>query len=63
MAGHSHWAGIKHKKGLMDAKRGKIFSKLSNLCLKIPSVIWENLYFGSPLNLKNSSILSNLVTV
>ncbi|HON43739.1 MAG TPA: YebC/PmpR family DNA-binding transcriptional regulator [Planctomycetota bacterium] len=29
MAGHSHWAGIKHKKGLMDAKRGKIFSKLS----------------------------------
>ncbi len=27
MAGHSHWAGIKHKKGVVDAKRGKIFSK------------------------------------
>ncbi len=27
MAGHSHWAGIKHKKGANDAKRGKIFSK------------------------------------
>ena len=27
MAGHSHWAGIKHKKGVNDAKRGKIFSK------------------------------------
>lgn len=27
MAGHSHWAGIKHKKGVADAKRGKIFSK------------------------------------
>ncbi len=27
MAGHSHWAGIKHKKAVMDAKRGKIFSK------------------------------------
>lgn len=31
MSGHSHWAGIKHKKGLEDAKRGKIFSKLSRM--------------------------------
>ncbi len=29
MAGHSHWAGIKHKKAVIDAKRGKIWSKLS----------------------------------
>ena len=29
MAGHSHWAGIKHKKALIDAKRGKTWSKLS----------------------------------
>lgn len=29
MSGHSHWAGIKHKKGLADAKRGKLFSKLT----------------------------------
>lgn len=29
MAGHSHWAGIKHKKALIDSKRGKIWSKLS----------------------------------
>ena len=29
MSGHSHWAGIKHKKGLVDAKRGKLFSKLA----------------------------------
>lgn len=28
MAGHSHWAGIKHKKALTDAKRSKSFSKL-----------------------------------
>lgn len=27
MAGHSHWAGIKHKKGLADKKKGKVFSK------------------------------------
>lgn len=27
MAGHSHWAGIKHRKGAQDKKRGKIFSK------------------------------------
>ena len=29
MAGHSHWAGIKHKKGRADKQRSKIFSKLS----------------------------------
>jgi YebC/PmpR family DNA-binding regulatory protein len=29
MSGHSHWATIKHKKGATDAKRGKLFSKLS----------------------------------
>ena len=29
MAGHSHWAGIKHKKNRVDKQRSKIFSKLS----------------------------------
>ena len=29
MAGHSHWAGIKHKKGKADKQRAAIFSKLS----------------------------------
>jgi len=29
MAGHSHWAGIKHKKAAIDNKRGKLWSKLS----------------------------------
>lgn len=29
MAGHSHWAGIKHKKALIDSKRGKLWSRLS----------------------------------
>ncbi len=29
MAGHSHWAGIKHKKGRQDNLRSKIFSKIS----------------------------------
>lgn len=28
MSGHSKWAGIKHKKAIIDAKRGKLFSKL-----------------------------------
>jgi len=27
MSGHSHWAGIKHRKGINDAKRGKVFTK------------------------------------
>jgi len=29
MAGHSHWANIAHKKSLIDAKRGKVWSKMS----------------------------------
>ena len=29
MAGHSHWAGIKHKKGRQDKQRSNLFSKLS----------------------------------
>ena len=29
MAGHSHWAGIKHKKAAIDSKRGKLWSNLS----------------------------------
>jgi len=29
MAGHSHWAGIKHKKAVIDNKRGKLWSKIS----------------------------------
>src|SRR5881227_973679 len=29
MAGHSKWAGIKHKKAIVDARRGKLFTKLA----------------------------------
>jgi YebC/PmpR family DNA-binding regulatory protein len=29
MSGHSHFAGIKHRKGINDAKRAKVFSKLA----------------------------------
>src|SRR3712207_4839205 len=29
MAGHSKWAGIKHKKAIADARRGKLFTKLA----------------------------------
>ncbi|PIP51710.1 YebC/PmpR family DNA-binding transcriptional regulator [Candidatus Berkelbacteria bacterium CG10_big_fil_rev_8_21_14_0_10_33_10] len=31
MSGHSKWSTIKHKKALVDAKRGKLFSKLANI--------------------------------
>ena len=31
MSGHSHWHSIRHQKGITDAKRGKIFSKISRL--------------------------------
>jgi len=30
MSGHSHWSGIKHKKGVADAKRAQIFTKLGH---------------------------------
>ena len=33
MAGHSHWAGIKHKKAANDAKRGKVWSKLARVLI------------------------------
>ncbi len=31
MSGHSHWAGIKHKKGIKDAERAKVFTKHGKL--------------------------------
>ncbi len=31
MSGHSHWAGIKHKKAANDAKKGKVFSRVAKL--------------------------------
>jgi YebC/PmpR family DNA-binding regulatory protein len=33
MSGHSHWATIKHKKGALDAKRGKIWSKIARMII------------------------------
>ena len=33
MAGHSHWAGIKHKKAAVDAKRGKLWSKIARMII------------------------------
>jgi YebC/PmpR family DNA-binding regulatory protein len=42
MAGHSHWAGIKHKKKLVDAKRGKLFSKLAKNIMSAARVGGKN---------------------
>jgi len=33
MSGHSHWAGIKYKKAALDAKRGKVWSKVSRMII------------------------------
>jgi YebC/PmpR family DNA-binding regulatory protein len=33
MSGHSHWAGIKYKKAAVDAKRGKIWSKIARMII------------------------------
>ena len=33
MSGHSHWAGIKYKKAALDAKRGKVWSKVARMII------------------------------
>lgn len=33
MSGHSHWAGIKYKKAVLDAKRGKVWSKIARMII------------------------------
>ncbi len=33
MSGHSHWAGIKHKKAAVDAKRGRAWSKIARMII------------------------------
>jgi len=33
MSGHSHWSGIKYKKAAVDAKRGKIWSKVARMII------------------------------
>ncbi len=33
MSGHSHWAGIRYKKAVIDARRGKIWSKLTRMII------------------------------
>ncbi len=39
MAGHSKWNNIKNKKGKEDAKRGRIFTKLDILWLRLKKVV------------------------
>ena len=38
MGGHSHWAGIKHKKALVDAKKGKVGDTVSVAVVGIDGV-------------------------
>ena len=33
MSGHSHWAGIRYKKAVVDAKRGKMWSKVARMII------------------------------
>ena len=42
MGGHSHWAGIKHKKALVDAKKGKVFTKILRETLDNSRRMWYN---------------------
>ena len=51
MAGHSHWAGIKHKKALIDNKRGKVWSKISKALMVAARLGGgDPAYSGIPVN-------------
>ena len=39
MSGHSKWATIKHKKAAVDARRGKVFTKLIRELIRLPEVV------------------------
>ena len=43
MSGHSHWAGIKHKKAANDAKRGKVWSKIARVIIVAAKAAVETL--------------------
>ncbi len=43
MSGHSKWAGIKHKKALIDSRRGKLFSRLIREIMMSSRIGGENL--------------------
>lgn len=47
MSGHSKWSQIKHKKAIMDAKKGKIFSKLAKEIMVAVKTGGENIE-GNP---------------
>ena len=51
MSGHSHFSSIKYKKGIADAKRGKIFSKLSRQILIAAREKGGNMRINSTLRL------------
>lgn len=50
MSGHSHWAGIKHKKGREDVKRGRLFSRLSKAIISATRIGGKNLDTNIALN-------------
>ncbi len=50
MSGHSKWATIKHKKGALDAKRGKIFTRLIKEISIAAKKWWRSRYESAPAN-------------
>lgn len=51
MSGHSHWAGIKYKKGLADAKRSQAFSKMAKEIMVAVREGGSDLNFNAKLKL------------
>ena len=54
MAGHSHWAGIKHKKGKADKQRSKIFSKLSRE-ITVAAKLGDKIRYECKIKIGNTS--------
>ena len=57
MAGHSKWAGIKHKKAIVDARRGKLFTKLARH-ITVAAKDVQGLWLNAPQPTTDLSALS-----
>ncbi len=66
MSGHSHWARIRHKKELQDARKGKLYSKLIRLITTAAATGGPNVEFNPKLELaiekaKNAGISKDTI--
>ena len=57
MSGHSKWSSIKRKKALIDAKRGKIFTKVIKEIYQKPTPTYSDLNIFLEIMEKKKSLI------